>query len=67
MFSIFEEYTEWISKGEAGVPVELGLKVCVMLMQQQTDDQVAIPMVKQTVEKFPELNSCSFDKGFHLP
>ena len=25
VFSIFEEHTEWISKGKAGVPVELGL------------------------------------------
>jgi len=78
VFSIFQEHTEWISKGKAGVPVELGLKVCVledqhgfilqhMVMQQQTDDQVAVPMVKQTLEIFPELSSCSFDKGFHSP
>ena len=78
VFSIFQEHTEWISKGKAGVPVELGLKVCVledqhgfilkhMVMQKQTDDQVAVPMVGQTLEIFPELNSCSFDKGFHSP
>ncbi len=30
VFSLFEEYTEWISKGKAGVPVELGLKVCIL-------------------------------------
>ena len=29
VFSIFEPYTEWLCKGKAGVPVELGLKVCV--------------------------------------
>src|SRR3972149_5847192 len=28
VFSIFEPHTEWISKGKAGVPVELGVKVC---------------------------------------
>jgi len=78
VFSIFQDHTEWISKGKAGVPVELGLKVCVLedqygfilqhkVMQKQTDDQVAVPMVKQTLEIFPELNSCSFDKGFHSP
>ena len=78
VFSIFQQHTEWISKGKAGVPVELGLKVCVledqhgfilqhMVMQKQTDDQVAISMVEQTLEKFPKLNSCSFDKGFHSP
>ena len=30
VFSIFEEYTEWISKGKAGVPQELGLLVCIL-------------------------------------
>ena len=30
VFSIFEPHTEWICKGKAGVPVELGLRVCVL-------------------------------------
>ena len=30
VFSVFQTHTEWISKGKAGVPVELGLRVCVM-------------------------------------
>jgi len=78
VFSIFEEHTEWISKGKAGVPVELGLKVCVLedqygfllhhqVMEHKTDDQIAIPMIKEAKKKFPSLNSCSFDKGFHSP
>lgn len=78
VFSIFEEHTEWISKGKAGVPVELGLRVCVLedqhgfilhhqVMQNETDDQVAVPMVKQTKKYFPNLISCSFDKGYHSP
>lgn len=78
VFSIFETHTEWISKGKAGVPVEFGLKVCVLedqygfilhhqIMQNETDDQVAIPMVKQAQDKFPGLSTCSFDKGFHSP
>jgi IS5 family transposase len=78
VFSIFETHTEWISKGKAGVPVELGLKVCVLedqygfilhhrVMQNETDDQVAIPMVEQAQAKFPGLSTCSFDKGFHSP
>ena len=29
-FSIFEPHTEWISKGKAGIPVEPGLRVCVV-------------------------------------
>lgn len=30
VFSLFEEHTEWISKGKAGVPQELGLRVCIV-------------------------------------
>jgi hypothetical protein len=78
VFSIFEPHTEWISKGKAGVPVELGLKVCILedqyqfilhheVMQQQTDDQVAVSMVAQAKKRFPTLSTCSFDKGFHSP
>ena len=78
VFSIFEPHTEWISKGKAGVPVELGLRVCVMedqhrfilrhqVMQKQTDDQVTVAMVTETQQRFAGLESCSFDKGFHSP
>ena len=74
--SIFEEHTEWISKGKAGVPVELGLRVCVLeyqmgfilhhkVMEHQTDDKVAVEMVESTQVNYPQLQSCSFDKGFH--
>ena len=78
VFSIFEPHTEWISKGKAGVPVELGVRVCVLedsnkfilhhrVMAQETDDKIAIAMVKATKERFPSLRLCSFDKGFHTP
>jgi hypothetical protein len=78
VFSVFEEYTEWISKGKAGVPVELGLKVCVLedqfgfilhhqVMQNQTDEQLTVSMVKEAQDKFHGLTICSFDKGFHSP
>ena len=30
VFSLFEPHTEWISKGKAGVPVELGLNTCIL-------------------------------------
>jgi hypothetical protein len=76
VFSIFEEHTEWICKGKAGVSQELGLRVCILedqygfilfhhVMQKQTDDRVAIYMVREAKERFSELNSCSFDKGFY--
>ena len=78
VFSIFEPHTEWISKGKAGVPQELGLKVCIledqygfilhhMVMQKRGDEEVAVPMVEAVKEKYAELNSCSFDKGFSTP
>jgi hypothetical protein len=78
VFSIFEEHTEWISKGKAGVPQELGLKVCVLedqygfilhhqVMVDQTDDQLAIEMVAATKKRYNGLVRCSFDKGFHSP
>ena len=78
VFSIFEPHTEWISKGKAGVPVELGLRVCVLedrngfilhhrVMENETDDKVAVTMVAQAKERFPRLTLCSFDKGFHSP
>lgn len=78
VFSVFETHTEWISKGKAGVPVELGLRVCIMedqyrfvlhhqVMEKQTDDQVTVDMVKETKQRFADLESCSFDKGFHSP
>ena len=78
VFSVFEEHTEWISKGKAGVPVELGLRVCVLedtmgfilhhqVMEKQTDDKVAVLMVEETQARFPRLGVCSFDKGFYTP
>lgn len=78
VFSIFQPHTEWISKGKAGVPVELGLKVCVVedtqgyllhhqVMEQQTDNQIAIDLITQTQDRYPTLRVCSFDKGFHSP
>jgi len=78
VFSLFEPHTEWISKGKAGVPVELGKRVCVIedthgfilhhqVMDKQTDDKVAVDMVRTTQTLFPQFNACSFDKGFHSP
>ena len=60
------------------MPVELGLRVCVVedrhgfilhrhVMEKTTDDQVAVPITGQTKERFPQLESMSFDKGFHSP
>ena len=78
VFSLFQPHTEWISKGKAGVPVELGLRVCVVedqhrfilnhwVMERITDDAVAVPIVLDTKQRFAELRSVSMDKGFHTP
>lgn len=78
VFSIFEPHTEWISKGKAGVPQELGLEVCVLkdqygfilhhqVLEQQTDDKVAVAMAQGAKDRFANLAGCSFDKGFYSP
>jgi len=78
VFSIFQPHTEWIVKGKAGVPMELGLRVCVVedqygfilhheVMEKTTDDRIAVAIVRETKARFPDLSSVSFDKGFHSP
>jgi transposase, IS5 family len=78
VFSIFEPHTEWISKGKAGVSQELGLRVCVLkdqygfilhhlVMEQQTDDKVAVAIAQGAKDRFTNLAGSSFDKGFHSP
>lgn len=78
VFSLFEPHTEWIVKGKAGISQELGLRVCIIessegfilhhkVMENQTDDQVAVEITRETKERFPSLKSCSYDKGFHSP
>lgn len=78
VFSLFQPHTEWIAKGKAGVPVELGVRVCILedqhqfilhhqVMEKQTDEQIAIPIIGETKKYFPSLTTCSFDKGFHSP
>lgn len=78
VFSIFEPHTEWISKGKAGVPVELGLKVCIVkdqfqfllhhrVMQKETDDRIVVSIIEEAQRRFSDFRECSFDKGFHSP
>ena len=78
VFSLFEPHTEWIRKGKAGVPVELGLNTCIIedqygyilhhrVMEGQTDEAVAVPLVEETQARFPGLKQCSFDGGFYTP
>ena len=78
VFSIFQPHTRWCAKGKAGVPVELGVPVAVVesrqqfvlhwqLLWEEEDVEVACSLVEQTQQLYPQLEACSFDKGFHSP
>lgn len=78
VFSIYQPHTEWIVKGKAGVPQELGLNICVIedrhgfilrhiVMQKQTDVDVAVPITAAAKAAFPALNRVSYDRGFYSP
>ena len=60
------------------MPVELGLRVCIVedqhrfilhhqVMEKTTDDQIAVTLVEHTQTRFPAVEAMSFDKGFHSP
>jgi len=74
IFSIFEEYTEWITKGKLYLNVELGKKLAITtdqyniivdyrVMEQQSDPEIVKPLAERLFELFM-IRSWSFDKGF---
>lgn len=76
IFSIFEPHTEWICKGKAKAPFELGKRVSIVedqygfilngfIMDKQTDDKIAISIIQKVKEDFENLSTCSFDKGYY--
>lgn len=78
IFSVFEPYTRWISKGKAGVPVELGLPVSIFkdqhgfilgyhVMKTENDVDVCVPFTQKVAMEFPALLSVSYDKGYWSP
>ena len=78
VFSIFEEHTEWLSKGKAGVAQELGLNVCIVedqykyilnhqVMEKIVDKDVACPIAEETIRMYPDIARMSFDKNFWSP
>ena len=78
IFSIFEPHTEWVSKGKIGVPVELGVKLAIVqdqnqfilyhhIMQNQQDVDIAKNLVLAVKEKYGDIDSISFDRGFWSP
>lgn len=76
VFSLFEPHTEWICKGKLGMPVELGVRVCIMedrdqfilhhrVMNKETDEKIALLMVQETKARYPDFSSVSYDRGFY--
>ncbi len=74
LFSIFEEYTEWITKGKLHPNVELGkntvittdqfnLIVDYQVMEHQSDSEIVLPLIQRMRSKYI-IDSWSFDKGF---
>lgn len=75
MFSIFEDYTEWINKGKSRPNVELGKKVSITtdqygliidhrVMENQADSQIVIQTAADLLCKY-KIQSWSFDKGYY--
>lgn len=58
-----QDYSEWLSKGKAGVPVELGLNVCVMesadgfILHHQVTTQVDMVSTKVVAMAIPITDS----------
>lgn len=78
IYSVFVPFTRWCSKGKAGVPVELGVPVCVVedkhqfllryrILWTERDVEVGPEIIEEAKKEYPELEGCSFDKGFWSP
>jgi len=78
IFSIFEKHTEWICKGKAGTPQELGLRIGLvedqygfilshLVMEKIGDIEAAETLLATAKKMFPDLYSCSFDQGYWSP
>jgi len=74
MFSIFEDYTEWITKGKMHPNVELGKKVAITtdqfhliidyrIMEHQADSEIVKDVAEEIINQY-KIYSWSFDKGF---
>jgi IS5 family transposase len=74
LFSIFEEYTEWITKGKLHPNVELGKKLAITtdqynlivdyrIMDHQSDSEI-VKTLAERLTSISTIKSWSFDKGF---
>ena len=73
IFSIFEDHTEWITKGKMRPNVELGKKVSITtdqynlivdyyIMDHESDSEI-VPKLVRRMSKY-KIGSWSFDKGY---
>jgi IS5 family transposase len=74
MFSIFEQYTEWVTKGKMRPNVELGKKVAITtdqfnlivdyhIMEHESDSEIVSGLAGRILPG-KQVKSWSFDKGF---
>jgi hypothetical protein len=74
MFSIFEQYTEWVTKGKMRPNVELGKKVAIttdqynlivdyQIMEHESDSEIVVQLAGRIFSEY-QVKSWSFDKGF---
>ena len=74
IFSVFEPWVEWICKGKAHKPVELGKRTLIATDQwhlaidwwvadHQQDNQLLLPALDRIRERY-QVSGCSSDKGF---
>ena len=74
IFSIFEPWVEWICKGKAHKPVELGKRTNIasdqwhfivdwQVADHQQDNQLLIPTIDSVRQHFT-VSACSTDKGY---
>jgi IS5 family transposase len=74
MFSIFEDYTEWITKGKLHPNVELGKRLAITtdqynlivdyrIMDNRSDSDIVKELAGDLTARF-RIRSWSFDKGF---
>lgn len=74
IFSLFEEYTEWITKGKSRPSVELGKKLSITtdqfgliidyhIMEKESDSEIVLSTADRVLSKY-DILSWSFDKGY---
>lgn len=74
IFSLFEQYTEWITKGKSRPNVELGKKLSITtdqygliidyhIMENESDSEIVLSTADKVLSKY-DILSWSFDKGY---